>query len=139
MYLKIKTLYYQNQNLALKNQNLVFLKSISFDFLSILGFLSAAIQGLPYCLNSRLPWKYDNSNWLDVNLNDQKTSDFYWCIQGMFNFPSCKVLVIKSNCQVPNSFFCYKCKFYLSKIEFCKIEKEDTLIILLSAWDRSHD
>ena len=40
----------QNQNFALKNQNLGFLQLISFDFHSILGFLSlsshAATQGL---------------------------------------------------------------------------------------------
>ena len=52
-----KYLVLQNQNLALKNQNLGFLKLISFDFHSILGFLSllsnAATQGLStLCFNS---------------------------------------------------------------------------------------
>ena len=41
---------------------------------------------------------------------------------------------ILPNFQVPNSFF--GGKFYHSKIA---LGKEDTLIILLSAWDRSHD
>jgi hypothetical protein len=46
----------KNQNLALKNQNLGILKLISFDFNSILGFLSllshAATQGLLFCFNT---------------------------------------------------------------------------------------
>ena len=40
---------------------------------------------------------------------------------------------ILPNCQVPNSFFWYNCKFKNS------FGKEGTLIILLSAWDRSRD
>ena len=43
---------------------------------------------------------------------------------------------------------CHKCQivflgiaviFIIQKLMFCKIEKEDTLIILLSAWDRLRD
>ena len=50
-----KHLVFRNQNLAFENQNLGFLKLISFDFPSILGFLSllshATTQGLliPAC------------------------------------------------------------------------------------------
>ena len=35
-------------------------------------------------------------------------------------------------------FFCITVNFIVQKLKFCKIEKEDTLIILLSAWDRSN-
>ena len=43
---------------------------------------------------------------------------------------------ILPNFQVPNNWFLYNCKFYHSKTAS---GKEDTLIILLSAWDRSRD
>ena len=39
-----KYLILQNQNIALENQNLGFLKLISFDFHSILGFLFYLMQ-----------------------------------------------------------------------------------------------
>jgi hypothetical protein len=35
----------------------------------------------------------------------------------------------KSNCQVPNSFFGVTVNFIIKKLKFCKIEKEDTLIL----------
>ena len=43
------------------------------------------------------------------------------------------------NCQVPNSCFSITINFIVQKLKFCKTEKEDTLITLLSAWDRSRD
>jgi hypothetical protein len=55
----------------------------------------------------------------------------------MFTFQSCKFLndkidqnIILPNCQVPNSFSWYNCKFYYSKTA---LGKEDALITLLSA------
>ena len=46
---------------------------------------------------------------------------------------------ILPNYQVPNSFFDKTVNFIIRKLKFCKIEKEVTLIILLSAWHRSRD
>ena len=43
------------------------------------------------------------------------------------------------NCQVANSCFSTTINFIVQKLKFCKTEKEDTLITLLSAWDRSRD
>ena len=72
------------------------------------------------------------TDWMSILMTKRQvisTDAFKACLI----FHLAKFSVIKSNCQVPNSFFCYKYKFYLPKIEFCKIEKEDNLITLLSA------
>ena len=62
-------------------------------------------------------------------------------LRKMFTFQYCKFLNDKidqnTKCQVPNTSFWYKHIFYDSKI--VKFKKRDSLIILLSAWDRSHD
>ena len=64
-------------------------------------------------------------------------------LRNMFTFQSCKFLNDKieqnnhsPNCQVPNILFWYNCKFHYSKTA---LGKENTPIILLSAWDRSRD
>ena len=59
----------------------------------------------------------------------------------LFNFWMLKLTKtsILPNCQVPNSFFGITVNFIIQKLMFCKIEKESTLIKLLSAWDRSRD
>ena len=41
--------------------------------------------------------------------------------------------------KLSDGFFVIIVYFIIQKLKFCKIEKEDTLIILLSAWDRSRD
>ena len=51
-----KYLVLKNQNLALKNQNLGFLQLISFDFHSILGFLSLSSHAATQGLSTLLLW-----------------------------------------------------------------------------------
>ena len=44
-----------------------------------------------------------------------------------------KSFIRVSSFPVPNSFFGITVNFIIQKLKFCKIEKEDTIIILLSA------
>ena len=100
--------------------------------------LSDGWQNFFFCLSTEA-WTFCKMNALNPLRFTSLQKNWEKCL--LFNFANSLMIkltktTILPNCQVPNSFFCYYCKFYHSIRQFWKRRHSK---ILLSAWDRSRD
>ena len=111
--------------------------SIWQEYYNVSSFpkLSNGKQNFFFCLSTTEAWTFYKTNALNPLRFTSHQKNWEKCL--LFNLANFWMIKLTKtsmlpNCQVPNSFL-YNCKFYDS------FGKEDTLIILLSAWDRSRD